>query len=74
MGSLVTVKCQFEKDFLAWLQGKSDIQESTYEEDCKRQKKNNLKEGITTDSKEGEKWSDSCRYPDELPNASNKDE
>jgi len=33
-------KRQFEKDFLKWFQGQRDIQCSTYEDDCKRTKRN----------------------------------
>jgi len=65
---------KFEKDFLSWFQGKSDIKCSTYEEDCKRRAKRDPKDGIATDSKEDEEWNDACLYPDEVPAASDDEE
>jgi len=69
-----TEKRKFEKAFLTWFQGKSDIKCSTYEEDCKRRAKKDPKDGIATDSREDEEWNDACLYPDEVPAASDDEE
>jgi len=67
-------KRQFEKAFLTWFQGPSDIKCSTCEEDVKRRNKNKPKDGIATDSKEDEEWNDSCLHPDEVPEQSDDEE
>jgi len=66
-------KHQFEGVFLTWFEGKSDIQCSTCEDDCKRQKMNNPREGLARETEEDEEWNNSRLCPDELPKQSDED-
>jgi len=67
-------KRQFERNFLKWFHGQSDIQCFMCEEDCRRRSKKDPKEGIAMDLKEDEEWNDSCLYPNELPKQSDDEE
>jgi len=67
-------KSQFETDFLKWFQSESDIQCSMCEEACRRQSKEDPKEGIATDWKKDKEWDASCLCPGEVPPQSDNDE
>ena len=59
------VKRKLERDHLALFKVKMNIECGSYDEDDKRRKRNQPKEGIAQDNEADRGWDDSALYPDE---------